>query len=421
MTNTDVAERQANPIAELRMQVENLEGQFKAALPAHIPTERFCRVLMTAIQNNPDLVMKVERRSLFNAAMKAAQDGLLPDGRDGAIVVYGSQAQWMPMIGGLRKKVRNSGEIATWDAQIVHKNDKFQFRLGDDPFIQHEPILEGDPGPVIAAYSIAVLKTGEKSREVMSVAAIEKVRTRSKAKTSGPWMTDYEEMCRKTVARRHSKVLPMSTDLDDLLRRDDDLYDFDAAKNDAAANQPASLTSKLDILAALPKTEAPSTAAGTETGEVTGTNSAASSSETGAHSTAGASGAGQADSSTGPDKASPADNSASSQKDAKPASDASGQAAPETASHLSKGDTAKGAAKAGDGKPTAPKNEAEYIAYADAWIAEWTGAEEPTIKNPRWQADKNIRNKCNVTEEVRDMMLGRFVKKIGENADADRS
>lgn len=139
---------------------------------------------------------------------------------------------------GLRKKVCNSGEIATWDAHVVHENDLFEFELGDNPSIRHQPALD-NPGKPIGAYSIATLKSGEKSREVMSIAAIEKVRSRSRAKDNGPWVTDYEEMCRKTVARRQSKVLPMSTDLDDLLRRDDDLYDFEGARDEAKASEAA--------------------------------------------------------------------------------------------------------------------------------------------------------------------------------------
>jgi recombination protein RecT len=107
----------------------------------------------------------------------------------------------------------------------------------DSPFIKHKPSLDPDPGQVVAAYSVATLKSGEKSREVMTVAQINKVRAISKAKDSGPWVAHYAEMCRKTVARRHSKVLPMSTDLDDLIRRDDALYDFEG-KSDKE-NPPA--------------------------------------------------------------------------------------------------------------------------------------------------------------------------------------
>jgi recombination protein RecT len=232
------------------MQLDKLDGEFQSALPAHIPVGLFKRVVMTAIQNNPDL-LAVDRRSLFNSAMRAAQDGLLPDGREGAMVVYrgktGQIAQWMPMISGIRKKVRNSGEIATWDAHVVYERDVFKYQLGDKPFIHHEPTM-GERGSVIGAYSIAVLKTGEMSREVMSVSEIEAVRKRSRASGNGPWVTDYAEMCRKTVARRHSKVLPMSTDLDDLIRRDDELYDM-AGAGDAAVKPAATRQTTADKLA----------------------------------------------------------------------------------------------------------------------------------------------------------------------------
>lgn len=245
-------------------QLKVKEVQFKAALPAHIPVERFLRVVMTAIQNNPALA-HADRQSLWNSCMRAAQDGLLPDGREGALVIYKTKikqgdsehwidkVQWLPMIAGLRKKVRNSGEIATWDAHVVYERDEFAYELGDEPFVRHKPYLgPDDPGPVIAAYSVAVLKSGEKTREVMTRAQLDKVRGASKSRDKGPWAEWFEEMCRKTVARRHSKVLPMSTDIDDLLRRDDDLYDFRRAKDDGQAMpsaRPSSLSAALDALA----------------------------------------------------------------------------------------------------------------------------------------------------------------------------
>ena len=254
MSDITTTENQLRPIDQARHELERMEPQFKAALPAHIPAERFARVGMTAIQNNPDL-LKCDRRSLWNAMMRAAQDGLLPDGRDGAIVAYKGKAQWMPMIGGIRKKVRNSGEISTWDVQCVYQNDQFDFELGDEPFIRHKPALT-NRGSMIAAYSVAKLKDGSLSREVMSIEEIEGVRGKSKAEF-GPWNDPvfYPEMVRKTVARRHSKLLPMSSDLDDLIRRDDELYDLAGARAEAAklnGGKPQTLAGKLDNLAALP-------------------------------------------------------------------------------------------------------------------------------------------------------------------------
>ncbi|TGP22341.1 MULTISPECIES: recombinase RecT [unclassified Mesorhizobium] len=257
-----VAERGPREIDVVRSQFANMNDQFKAALPAHIPVERFARVVMTAIQNKPEL-LSAPRKDLFNAAMKAAQDGLLPDGREGALVLRGSVKKgntsitWQPMIAGIRKKARNSGEISTWDAHCVHANDFFEFQLGDAPQINHTYNLKTERGDITGAYSVAVLKDGTKSYEVMSISEIRAIRDRSDAwkafkagyiKTT-PWETDEGEMARKTVARRHSKVLPMSTDLDDLIRRDDELYDMKGAQEEAAKDKPRSLAGRLDALA----------------------------------------------------------------------------------------------------------------------------------------------------------------------------
>jgi recombination protein RecT len=107
-------------------------------LPSHIPVEKFKRVVVVAISQNPDL-FKADRRSLFTAAQKCAADGLLPDGRQAALVVYGNQATYMPMVAGIRQRMRNSGEVLSAEAHVVYRNDKFFRKLGDDPAIVHEP------------------------------------------------------------------------------------------------------------------------------------------------------------------------------------------------------------------------------------------------------------------------------------------
>jgi recombination protein RecT len=274
---TEVVERPKEK--SLGAQLKDRQSNFVAALPAHIPVERFMRVVMTAAQNNPSL-QHADRPSLFTSCMRAAQDGLLPDGREGALVIYKTKdgdawiakVQWMPMIAGLRKKARNSGEIVSWEAQVVYAKDHFEFELGDDPFIKHKPFMGGEPGPVIAAYSVATLKGGEKSREIMTRAQIDKVRAASKSPTKGPWVEWFDEMARKTVARRHSKVLPMSTDLDDLIRRDDDLYDMAGARDDAkavAGPKARTLAGRLDMIAGPADASEDAPAHDPETGDVT--------------------------------------------------------------------------------------------------------------------------------------------------------
>lgn len=281
-TKQDIAPKRENPVAVVRNQLDAMQDQFGAALPDHIPVARFVRVVMTAVQNNPEL-LECDRRSLFNAAMKAAQDGCIPDGREGAIVVRfdpkvasKKAANWQIMIAGIRKKARNSGEIATWDVEEVHENDAFEFELGDNPYIHHKPALS-NRGKLIACYSVCTLKSGEKTRCVMGIDDILAIRDQYsdgwKAYKAGrikstPWLTSEGEMSKKTVARRHGKTIPMSTDLEAVLRRDDEPLQ-QVERTDTPRDRPKSLTGRLDALAGIPTNDAAPETIDPDTGEIT--------------------------------------------------------------------------------------------------------------------------------------------------------
>jgi recombination protein RecT len=219
---------QAPIISDLR----KMESQFKLALPEHVSPERFVRVVITAVQTNPDL-KKANRESVLAAALKCAQDGLLPDGKEAALVTYGDKAQYLPMIAGVLTKVRRSGELKTINAHVVYSNDAFSYTLGDEEKITHDPRMDGDRGKPVAVYAIAKTKDGGIYREVMSIDQVNQVRNVSRAKNNGPWTQWWDEMARKTVLRRLSKRLPMSTDLQQVFQRDDDHYDLRQAEGAA--------------------------------------------------------------------------------------------------------------------------------------------------------------------------------------------
>jgi recombination protein RecT len=240
---TQLAERRADPIAVVRQNLTAMAPEFQAALPAHITVEKFTRVAMTAIQNNPDLAVKADRRSLFGACVRLAQDGLLPDGREAAIVMFGDKAQAMPMIAGILRKIRQSGEVSRVSAQVVYENDEFVWHLGFDEDVTHNPpALDKPRGKPIGAYATAVLKDGSRLLEVMSLEEIEKVRAVSRAKGNGPWVQWWGEMARKTVMRRLSKRLPMSTDIAGEFERDESLPE------EPIEHEPQPALSRLDAL-----------------------------------------------------------------------------------------------------------------------------------------------------------------------------
>lgn len=234
--------------AYLRKQINAMSREFRNALPSHIAPEKFQRVVMTVVQQNPDL-MNADRQTLLASCLKCAADGLIPDGREAALVIFNNKVQYMPMLAGLQKRVRNSGEIASVQAHIIYENDHFVWRQGLDGYIEHTPLFPGDRGKAIGAYAVAKFKDGSDPQfEVMDVKAIESVRAISRSKDRGPWANWWDEMARKTVFRRLSKWLPMDAEVDELLRRDDEIEAVPYGKEADSDPVVTAVPSKLDAL-----------------------------------------------------------------------------------------------------------------------------------------------------------------------------
>lgn len=232
---------QQSPIQALRGMLEGpMKTEIAKALPTDINPDRFIRTVVTAVQMNPKL-LEADRRSLFASCMKAAQDGLMPDGREAVLNIYPTKikgpggdywvdmVQFLPMVRGLLKAMRNSGEVASVDAAAVYERDHFRFVRGDDPRIEHEPYLGAEEaGDVVAAYVIVKLVNGETHREVMSKRDIEKVRAASKAPNGPGWAKWYDQFAIKSVVKRAYKLLPSSSDrLDRVIEHDNEAMEFD--------------------------------------------------------------------------------------------------------------------------------------------------------------------------------------------------
>ena len=257
------------PMDAMRGTLTKMTAEFKAALPPQIPVDKFIRTTLTAVQMNPKL-LDGDRRSLLGSCMKAAQDGLMCDGREAALVMFKDQVQYMPMVGGILKKLRNSGELASISANVVYDKDHFEYELGDNEQITHKPYLGGDRGKPIAVYAIVKTKDDAIYREVMSVSEVEKVRAVNRASSSGPWVQWWDEMARKTVIRRIAKRLPSSADLEQVLEHDNEAVGFvqTPSEIDITPATPETAAAPSRLKAAMPAAETVETV-NPDTGEIT--------------------------------------------------------------------------------------------------------------------------------------------------------
>lgn len=167
--------------------------------------------MLTEFRKTPAL-LNCDQKSLFGAILQCAALGLEPGGALGHcyLLPYGRTCQLIIGYRGMIDLARRSGQIISLYAYVVHEKDDFNYKLGLYPDIEHVPSSEADPGPVTHVYAVAKLKDGGVQFEVMSRAEIEAVRARSKAGRSGPWVTDWDAMAKKTVIRRLFKYLPVS-------------------------------------------------------------------------------------------------------------------------------------------------------------------------------------------------------------------
>lgn len=110
---------------------------------------------------------------------------------------------------GLLHLAMETGSIRWGQAVLVHENDQFELTgLGSMPIHKHNPFK--DRGALIGVYCTVKTSDGDYLTECMSIDEVYKIRSRSESfkKGNGPWVTDHDEMVRKTVIKRAYKYWP---------------------------------------------------------------------------------------------------------------------------------------------------------------------------------------------------------------------
>lgn len=213
--------------ANIRALLEKSKGQMAMALPKHLTADRLLRVAMTSIQKTPKL-LDCTPQSLLACVMTCAQLGLEPD-------QFLGQAYLVPfkntknetvictLIPGYRGYIalaRRSGEVQSVSSQVVYSKDHFSLQYGIEEKLEHVPYepdekeLESKTprGDFRGVYVIFKYKDGSYSFDYMGKGEIDRIRKRSKSANDGPWVTDYDEMAKKTVIKRHVKLAPLSVE-----------------------------------------------------------------------------------------------------------------------------------------------------------------------------------------------------------------
>ena len=226
--------------------------QLEAALPPGISVERYARTAVNAIQMHPqkDKFNNCDKTTLFLSVQKAAADGLSLDGREATLVAFWNKTKnkndiaYFPMVQGLVKVARNSGEIANIKAHVVYMNDEFRFIPGQDsePFFNPDwKVAPSARGDAILAFCVIEMKDGT----ILAPEPIHKERIIAIGNagkngnqydpTKGPHFTEW---WKKTAIKNALKYAPKSSELLSVENSDNEAQEFDFEKLRDVTGQP---------------------------------------------------------------------------------------------------------------------------------------------------------------------------------------
>lgn len=204
--------------------VKKMGPQIQMALPKHLNSERFVRIALTCLRNNPQLA-NCNRESFLAALMQSAQIGLEPSTLGQCYILpYKNEAKLIIGYQGMINLVRRSGEIADIYAEIIYANDDYSIEFGLDRDLKHKPnLLSEDRGEPVLVYAVARLKDGSCSFVVMTMTEINKIKlaSPSASSSSSPWKSWPDMMMRKSAIKRLCRYLPISIEIASMINTDE--------------------------------------------------------------------------------------------------------------------------------------------------------------------------------------------------------
>ena len=179
-----------------------------------ITAEVYERIALNAMLLVPELE-RCSPDSMDKAIIDSITSGLVPDGKEAAIVPFKNTATLIPMIQGALKLARRATPGLSIRVRLVYREDHFEYSEGLRAELDHRPNPHASQHDkdIIAAYAVATMPGGyEPEFELMFRGELDRRKAMSRRPNAGPWADHYGEMCKKAVAKQVLKRLPKAID-----------------------------------------------------------------------------------------------------------------------------------------------------------------------------------------------------------------
>jgi recombination protein RecT len=211
-------------VKSLQMLLEKNKNQFAMVLPKTLPLDRFMRICMSTVTQNPKL-LQCEPKTFLRSVLNCAALGLEPGGPLG-------QAHLVPFWNGQRRQLEcqsiidykgyvalahRSKEVGRISSTIIYEKEPWKFSEGD--VIVHTPLPPSERGTKkIMVYAKAFDRAGVLiAQEYLWAEEVQEIKRKSleqkKNAAMNPWTTNEDPMWRKSPVRRLAKWMPMSSEM----------------------------------------------------------------------------------------------------------------------------------------------------------------------------------------------------------------
>lgn len=206
---------------------ELLPKRIGELLPKHFTKEKMLRIIIGSVQKNPKL-QRCTPESFLSAVMDASQMGLEiggPLGHGALTPFFNSKTsvmgcKYLIQYKGYIELAHRTGKMGSIHADVVFKDDLFNFQYGNKAFLIHKPNFTAQPNDphFLMAYAYCnLLKSGRYGFQFEVLSKQEIDRIKDKVTNNFIWDESYHEMAKKTALRRLFKKIPLSPEIRDFV------------------------------------------------------------------------------------------------------------------------------------------------------------------------------------------------------------
>ncbi|MFF4385554.1 recombinase RecT [Streptomyces sp. NPDC001552] len=208
--------------------------QFAEALPACVDLPAF----ESAVRGLVPTLGRCRVSSIVQALLACARFGLVPDGRQAAIVADGDRAVFIPMYQGYVDLMHRSGHVRSVRRGFIYEGDGWTWEPSAAPPFDFthkvSALSRAERGDPVAAYAFAwlpgteglvrsqvIVTTLEDAEDVRDYHSRQFRRAEENGRRDSAWHTDFRAMWAKTPVRGLSKIVPMSAEVRALVAVED--------------------------------------------------------------------------------------------------------------------------------------------------------------------------------------------------------